>query len=147
MMRSSIPLNIVVDTGFWFALYDENDNYYVKATQYVKTIEKSTVLIPWPCLYEVFNTRFARNHLAVNQFEIFLKRPNTRLIDDVPYREAALVKTIALAMKKRYISLVDMIVQQILQDVSLKIDYLITFNERDFSEICRRRKIPIYYGE
>ncbi|KAA6332714.1 hypothetical protein EZS27_018809 [termite gut metagenome] len=36
-----------------------------------------------------------------------------------------------------------MIIRSMLDDTDLKIDALITFNERDFSDICRQRKIKL----
>jgi tryptophanase len=44
---------------------------------------------------------------------------------------------------KRQISLVDMVVRYILSDTKIKITGLITFNEKDFLDICKRRKMPI----
>jgi hypothetical protein len=43
----------------------------------------------------------------------------------------------------RPLSLVDTVIREMLSDESLKIDYLITFNIKDFIDVCSRRNITI----
>lgn len=146
-MKASIPQNIIVDTCFWFALYNPSDGYHKRAIQIVPVIENSTVLIPWPSLYEVLNTEFVKKRTEIARFETFLKQSSTKLIDDKIYKEVALQETMHLSSSgKRHISLVDMVIRRILMDTSLRIDYLITFNERDFVDVCKSRRIQIFYG-
>ena len=46
-------------------------------------------------------------------------------------------------MQNRNLSLVDVIIRLILDDPTVKIDYLVTFNVGDFSDVCQRRNIVI----
>ena len=39
-----------------------------------------------------------------------------------------------------------MLIRFILNDVNLKIHFLVTFNEKDFMDVCQERRIEIYYG-
>jgi hypothetical protein len=65
-------------------------------------------------------------------------------LNDQEYRESALDKTIELATdSRRNISLVDMVIRYILDDKSLNINYLVTFNVKDFIDICKKRNIEI----
>ncbi len=63
-------------------------------------------------------------------------------IDDSLYREGAMERF--LDNKGKKFSLVDLVIREILQDVNIKIDYLVTFNTDDFEDICNRRGIEIY---
>ena len=45
--------------------------------------------------------------------------------------------------KNKTYSLVDAVIREILKDKNLQIDYLATFNTRDFIDICAKRKIEI----
>jgi hypothetical protein len=73
-----------------------------------------------------------------------LKTPNAILLDDSKYREASLEYVFAEARrKKRDISLVDTVIRLVLEDINVRVDGLVTFNRRDFAEICARRNIEI----
>ena len=61
------------------------------------------------------------------------------------YKEEALEKTFNSNLN-RHISLVDMVIRLIMLETNFKIDYLVTFNERDFIDICIKRKIQIAYS-
>lgn len=52
--------NVLVDTGFWFALYDEKDQYHNKALKVMDRLINSRFLIPFPTLYETLNTSFVK---------------------------------------------------------------------------------------
>jgi predicted nucleic acid-binding protein len=133
---------ILIDTGFWFALYDKGDGYHEKAVFLEELIYGNNFLIPWPTLYETINTKFCKNVLF--GFESFIKNPNTKLINDLSYRESNLLEVFD---NSRPLSLVDRIIRSILSDESFKIDYLITFNTGDFVDLCNYRRIEILNGE
>ena len=60
-------------------------------------------ILPWPILYETLNTRLVRRPDLVKQFVAgFLKRPNAKIWDDHPYRDAALKKTLDREVGKRH---------------------------------------------
>jgi predicted nucleic acid-binding protein len=137
--------NVIVDTGFWIALYDERDIFHHKAMETVGLISEQNLLIPWPTLYETINTRFAKRREFMQPFEKFINKPNVLLIDDEVYRENALRLVFENALiGKRPLSLVDIILRELLSDDSYKINYLLTFNTGDFIDVCKRRKIEIF---
>jgi hypothetical protein len=102
------------------------------------------VLLPWPCLYETFNTRFAKNKFAVRQFEIFLQQPHVCFIKDEVYREKALEAAFKTSLiQSRGIALVDMVLRLILEDIDVRKHAIITFNPGDFSDLCRKHSIEM----
>ncbi len=138
--------HVLTDTGFWFALYEPKDSYYQKANKIAEHISEHNFLIPWPSLYETLNTRFTRRSGRMIRFKNLLTKPNVSLIEDYDYKERALNLTFNYSrFGKRTFSLVDVIIREALKDKSLRIDYLITFNAKDFIDICQKRKIEILY--
>ncbi|MDR2449225.1 MAG: hypothetical protein LBD52_04620 [Prevotellaceae bacterium] len=81
--------NIVVDSGFWLALYDQSDTHYTEAVSIAEYLNAGNIIIPFPTLYESMNTKFMKNNIA------------------------------------------------------RKVDYLITFNKKDFIDVCQKRNIEI----
>ena len=136
---------VLVDTSFWIALYDRSDQYHSKAVNIYPELKKFCVMIPWPILYEVLRTKFIKQKLWVEQFNKDLKIFSVRLIEDTPYKIRALNEIFKI-YKRRNLSLVDMVSRYILMDSNLKINYLVTFNKKDFIDVCKERKIIIYDG-
>lgn len=137
--------NIIVDTGFWFALYEPRDTFYNEANEIAELIGDQNILLPWPTLYETINTRFAKRKDYMHAFEIFVNKSNVSLVNEEEYKENALKLAFEYSkIGKRSFSLVDIILREILSDDSYKIDYLLTFNSSDFIDICIKRKIEIY---
>ncbi|MDP4187384.1 MAG: hypothetical protein Q8907_06285 [Bacteroidota bacterium] len=136
--------NILVDTGFWYALYTERDEYYIKANELVEYLELGNVLIPYPSLYETINTRFSKNTKGLCDFKSRLEQNNFELLEDEEYKSDAIQLTFesSLYMKKP-ISLVDMVIRQMLADDKLNINFLITFNPEDFIDVCIQHRIKI----
>lgn len=136
--------NIIIDSGFWYALYDPRDPYHKKANELVPYLEMGNILIPFPTLYEVINTRFTRRIQWMSAFNQLLSKGNVLLIEDSDYKAFSLELTFgnALAYKKP-ISLVDAIIRAMLDDNTLNIHGLITFNGEDFRDICTRRNIEL----
>jgi predicted nucleic acid-binding protein len=136
--------NILIDTGFWIALYDRRDSYNRIANDMFDYLALGNVIIPYPSLYETINTRFAKNMPGMKNFKMLLERTNFQLLDDADYKEFALESAFNFAFNsKRSLSLVDMVIRQMLADERQKIDYLISFNQGDFVDICTRRNIGI----
>ena len=135
--------NIVFDTGYWFALYDERDSYHENALLLFDYLYPYRILIPWPSLYETLNTRFVRRENWLASFKAVLNNKNTLQLQDEKYKYDA-IKSIFLQSKsyKKY-SLVDLIIREILLDVEVRIDALITFNIADFEDICWKRNIEL----
>ncbi len=138
----------VLDTSFWIALYDSRDQQlHLHARSILKKIFqiKPVVYMPWPIYYEVLNTRFVRRSGWVREFSAHAEKLTIKTIDDSLYREKAYAATIREAIiGRRHISLVDMVIRQVLEDRSLKIDYLITFNQKDFLDVCRKGRIELH---
>ena len=133
---------VVVDTCFWIALYDPRDENHNKAKSKSGILDTATLIIPWPSLYETFNTRFAKNTVAAKQFESLLSQVGVVRIPDEPYREAALKQTMA-SVTVRSMALVDTVIRLMLDDDNVRTDGILTFNLRDFSDICRKRQIEM----
>ena len=137
---------IVLDTSFWIALYYPSDRYHEDATNLLTAVNRlqPIIYLPWPICYEVLRTKFVKNKNWVRQFKIHLDQLPIRRIDDSSYREKAFDATITEAIKgQRRISLVDMVIRHVLEDRSLKIDYLITYNQKDFVDVCKKTKIGL----
>jgi predicted nucleic acid-binding protein len=136
--------SILIDTCFWYALFDPRDAYHEKANELVELLDLGKTIIPFPTLYETFNTRFSKNKNWVESFENILQSNNVEYIEDLNYKEDALSMTFDSTLNKnRPLSLVDMIIRLMLDDDNLKVDYLITFNTGDFVDICHKRRIEL----
>lgn len=139
---NSFGKTVLIDTGFWYAFYDKRDQYHEEAGKKANLLENSTILIPWPCLYETFNSRFAKNAVAARRFEKLLRQPQVVLLSDEPYRESALEVAIASVLTRGF-ALVDVVIRLILDDVNVRKHGLLTFNQRDFDDLCRKHQIEI----
>lgn len=138
-------MNVLIDTCFWFAYYDGRDDFHQEARKIMGLLEHHRILIPYPTLYETINSRFCRKKEWVAHFSKLIKSPKCVLIQDDPYKEQTLGLSVDASLKNnRAISLVDMIIRQMLADVNLKTDALVTINSCDFEDVCRtRRKVLI----
>ena len=136
--------NILIDSGFWYALYDRRDPYYSKAQEIFEFLTIGNVLIPFPSLYETVNTRFVKNAIGLRDFKRLISKPNIVLLDDQEYKSEALelIFKSALDLKKPY-SLVDIIIRLMLSDEKLRVNYLISFNPGDFIDVCGKRSISM----
>lgn len=135
---------VLLDSGFWIALYDPADGHHSAARELLGQIDGARLVLPWPILYEVLRTRFVRRRDVVRAFVRRARAPQAEQIDDAPYREQALAVVFDFAAgHERPVSLVDMVLRLMLDDVALRIDGLVTFNVRDFADVCRRRRIEI----
>lgn len=136
--------NIIIDSGFWFALYDRRDQFHSDANELAEYLDMGNIVIPFPTLYESINTRFTRRADWMREFERLLSLNNVQLIDDKEYKIFALNHSFETTLLfNRPISLVDSVIRAMLDDNSLKIDYLLSFNVGDFIDICNRRNIAI----
>lgn len=145
-MRHKIPKNVLTDTCFWIAFFDKTDEKHQTSVSIMEQIERTTIILPWPILYEVLRTKFVKNKLWVANFNRLLTQLKIEYIYDDDYRQNALWDFFGLSLKdKRNISFVDVVLRSMLKNINLRIDYLITYNERDFIDICKLRKVPIYY--
>lgn len=77
-------------------------------------------------------------------FEEFLTKQNVILFPDDQYKDEALSQVFLLNRYSGYsYSLVDSVIREILKDINVKINFLLTFNEPDFKDVCDQRLIEI----
>ena len=137
--------NILVDSCFWYALFDNSDEYHYKAQKMKDYLEFGNIILPFPILYETLNTRFSKKENWMSMFEEYKNRKNTFLIPDTEYRERALSNTF-FYKGKRPMALVDMSIRLMLEDINLNVNTLITFNVGDFIDICISKGIELISG-
>ncbi|GHT44918.1 hypothetical protein AGMMS49965_21400 [Bacteroidia bacterium] len=106
-------------------------------------LEVGNIILPYPILYETLNTRFVKRREWLTTFDDLLRRESTKLIPDEPYKNKALSSVLYNA--SRPLSLVDMTIRLMLDDVNLNINALITFNVGDFSDLCANKGIELIY--
>lgn len=135
---------ILTDTGFWIGLIDPTDQYSENAQVISELINNSNIIFPWPCLYETLRTKYCKRRDKIIILEKIIKASNVTILDDSVYREFALNKTIEnIKLNKSFHSLADNVIREILSDINVRVDYLVTFNKRDFIDICMKRRIEI----
>jgi len=134
---------ILLDTGFWFALYDSRDAHHEEALTLADDLAFDQLVLPWPCLYETLNTRFVRRSGWLASFRGLLRRRNVKMLEDGPYRERALAFVLESGGTAMRLSLVDAVMREMLRDLSVRLDAMVTFNELDFADLCLRRNIEM----
>jgi predicted nucleic acid-binding protein len=133
---------VLFDSCFWFAFYDAGDEHHEEALILADDLSLDSFVLPWPCLYETLNTRFIKHTLWSKSFQGLLRQRNVRVLEDEPYREAALASVFDVRTGLR-LSLVDAVIREMLADLSLRLDAMVTFNARDFTDVCAKRGIDI----
>ena len=135
---------LLVDTGFFIALFNPRDPYHAAAREKQDWLEMLSIVMPWPILYETINTRFVRRPETIARFESIIHAPETEFLDDRPYRLEAYEDTLTQAKAQRHsMSLVDSVLCAILDDTNVRIDAMLTFNFRDFGHICNLRGVEL----
>jgi predicted nucleic acid-binding protein len=147
-------MRIGVDACFLIALYDRRDSLNEIATSYFADFfneaTRHSLVLPWPVLYESISTRFARrhhSHSGLRDHLHFLQRRN-RLIfaDDQAFRDTALSESLSSDMGTpvyRSLSMVDRVIRLMILEETLHMEAFITFNERDFADVCGRRGVRL----
>lgn len=134
----------LVDTGVWYALFDNRDQHHAEAREKLELLEFFQLLMPWPVAYETLRTRFVRNTDALRRFERFLEIRRVTYLDDALFRNAAFNASLESSLRGgRPLSMVDCLIRFILDDVNTRVDYLATFNAPDFADVCAFRGIEI----
>ena len=135
---------LLVDSGFFMALFEPRDQHHKDACEKRDRLKFSSFIVPWPILYETINTRFVRRPKTIVQFESLLRTHNTVLLDDSSYRYSVYKNVLARAKTQRHaMSLVDAVLSAILDDTNVRIHAMLTFNRRDFGPICRKRGVEL----
>ncbi len=137
---------ILPDTCFWYALFDNKDSYHLKSVEVYENIKEGRIIFPWPITYEVLRTKFVKNPESILKLKKELSRDNVIWVDDKKYKEDALNLVLdgsAKNSKNEALSLVDAVLNLIIKDVGIRVDYFVTSNVKDFKESCDRRKVNI----
>ena len=138
----NIKKNFIADSCFWIALFDATDQFHKNAVDIKEKIllEEQSILLPWPSLFEILNNRFMTEK-SIHWREFFKKgfKNNFILVDDGKYQDSALNSVLG----QKDLSLVDKVVNLMMEDIDLKIKALITFNVRDFEKTARKYSIEI----
>jgi len=85
-----VPKNLLLDSGFWYALDDVRDPFHEQANAFAKHLDFYTLVLPWPSLYETLNTRFVRHPEWLRPFEQYVQRSSSVRLPDESYRDMAL---------------------------------------------------------
>jgi hypothetical protein len=137
-------INVLIDTGFWFAKYKETDQYHEQAMKILLNPQVHYLLLPFPSFYEVFNTRFCKRQNNMRSLSAYLGNFRKEYIQDDKYRDKAFEITWVEGVSHKFPkSMVDNVIRGILDDTSIKVDALLTFNIEDFSDICAKKRIEI----
>jgi predicted nucleic acid-binding protein len=135
---------VLTDTCFWLGLIDPTDQYHDVANDVAELIEGYQIIFPWPCLYETISTHLSKRRERLLVLEKFIKKPDIVLFEDSNYKANALEEVFRLNSFFGYTySLTDSIIREMLKDVDIKVNYLATFNDKDFIDICQLRQIDI----
>jgi hypothetical protein len=137
---------VLTDSCFWLGLVDPKDQYHEKSNDIAELIkvEGYQIIFPWPCLYETISTHLTRRRERLLYLEKFIKDPDIVLLDDENYKDNALEEVFKLNKTAGYThSLTDSVIREILKDINVRVNYLVTFNNRDFVDICQPRQIHI----
>jgi predicted nucleic acid-binding protein len=127
-------LKILADTCFWRALVDKRDQNHKIALKQMDIIikNKHTILIPWPTMYETLKTKFVKDTYHMSRFIESLAKIKPEYVDDSKWRDSCF-KPIC-EKKCNHASLVDAIILSIIEDKSIHIDNIITYDEHDFGQ-------------
>jgi predicted nucleic acid-binding protein len=137
---------VIVDTCFWFGFYNTNDQHHQDSLLYYDFLDFHNLILPWPSLYETLNTKFVERRDWLSQFQAYAQRPNITRFDDTPYRDAAYENLFRENIRDRKLSFVDCIIREIMKDSSVCIDSILTFNKKDFIDICSKRNVAFFDG-
>ena len=132
---------LLVDTGFFIAMYDERDAHHAEAQDKQSLLDVHAIILPWPVLYETINTRFSRRRGIMARFNAVITSGNTALLDDSPYRVEA-YRAVAWNVR-RPMSLVDAVLRAIIEDTNVAVGAMLTFNKRDFHDVCRQHSVEL----
>jgi predicted nucleic acid-binding protein len=135
---------ILTDSCFWLGLVDNNDQHHDKSAAIADLIDPYQIIVPWPILYETVSTYLARRRSQLILLEELITRPNVLLFDDKDYKDEALRQVLNSNRQAGYTySLTDGVIREILKDINVRLHYFVTFNQRDFIDICVNRQIEI----
>ena len=134
--------SLLADTGYFIALYEQRDEHYAMAQSNKHLLDLHPVVLPWPVLYETINTRFAKRPDVLRRIDAIIMKADTLLLDDSPYREGA-YRQVQQTFCRRPLSLVDAVLRAVIEDENVRIGGLLTFNAKDFYDLCYPRHVDL----
>lgn len=137
-------MTLIVDTCFWLGLVDSRDQYHETSLSIVDLLDGNNIIFPWPCLYETISTQLSKRKNQLVLLRNILSKDYITRLSDEKYKENALQEVFLLNRKEgtKY-SLVDCVIREMLKDDQLRINGLISYNVRDFVDLCNKRRIQI----
>lgn len=123
---------IILDTYYWIAVFNpEKEKDKQEIVKFVSELIDENhyeILIPFPTLYEFLNSKFSRKK-SIN-IETELAKPKYIKIHDNEYRDKALNNFLQQISISNYdVSLVDEVIKEMIEDVKLRTDIIVTFDE------------------
>lgn len=142
-MKGLVAKYVLLDTGFWIGLLDPRDGKHHVANELYKEIETSYAVVPWPTLYEFMGTALTKRREQVARLAALLLSPGIERVNDCPYRERALEACFHRDATNRPMSLVDRVLRHMVEDTSIRLHAVVTFNPGDFEDVCRSRHVEL----
>lgn len=140
-------MNIVVDSGFWIALYDAREDDHGWAVEMWNQLQNNNrFLVPYPTMYEFLDTRLMRRRDNLMFFKTLFEKEDLILrISDEEYKDDA--QQLTLQPTTRTISLVDNTIRLMIADDNIKKHALLTLNVGDFVDVCGSKNIQMIFRE
>lgn len=138
--------HLLIDTGFFIALFDERDQYHKLAQELSGLLDIFPIIVPWPVLYETINTRLTRRSEKLERFHNCIQSCQSVFLDDTRYRKKSYDAVIQGVRLGKKISLVDSILCSIIEDKSASLRAILSFNRKDFAEVCLLNGVEIVDG-
>ncbi len=146
-LQSDFQMNktLLIDSCFWIGLVDTHDQYHDRSIALLELLDDNILLFPWPCLYETISTHLFRRKDRALYFESLLKKSNIKFLSDIEYRDNAMNSVFEEnILYGKNISLTDAVLREVIKDIDVRIDYLITYNNEDFIDVCTLRGLEIF---
>jgi len=148
----------LLDSSFLFALYGNEGDQTLDADKSFRDIfsrSGNVLLVPWPIVYESFNTQFSGDRRRVQRLDSewiqLEKQGHLEFVDDALFRPTTMLdwrRAVTQTGKKRDrgLSLVDRVLMAIMQDRTISVEAILTFDLEDFRGFCAKRNIEIIPG-
>lgn len=142
---SSSGGGVLADSTFWIDCLDPREPVaHTRARVVLDQARRGRWLMPFPILYEVLRTRLTRRPRQMAELTRMLRSLSIELVDDAPFRDAALRKSLEVYPRQgRSISLVDAVLREIIQGRQFRIRWFVTSNPGDFEDVCRIARLEI----